>query len=338
MAFRFEVDEAPAAAIHRVAGERLERVIRFVEEAPKPSAESIHKARKDLKSLRALLKLSRRAINSDIQQRETEVFRNAGRALSGARDAQVILDLIEKILGNRKKNLVSGRKPKFTDAIRQKLKQEAAAVVPSKTLHELVYDLKNAQGRLDHWFPTTFETDLDGWDYVIGAGLRKTYRKGRKLTEQVKQIGIANVSEESWHDLRKSAKALGYQIRLLKTVWPGPLNALEREIDELAELLGNNHDLTVLSQRVSKEPYQLNDAQDAAEARKIFVDSIERRKRHLKTKAYQLSLKIYADKPRQFETRLATYWNFWHAGTKTKDHSPTGKKSVHRSNHESDES
>ncbi|MBV9672996.1 MAG: CHAD domain-containing protein [Verrucomicrobia bacterium] len=326
MAFRFLVDEAPAAAIHRIAGERLKRIIAFVEEAPKPSGESIHKARKDLKSLRALLRLSRRAINSEIQQRETEVFRNAGRTLSGARDAQVILDWVEKILD--KNNRISGRKRKLTDTIRQKLKQEAAAVVPPKILHGLVDDLRNAQSRLDSWFPKTLQTDLDSWDYVIGAGLRKTYRKGRKLAEQVKQVGITNVSEESWHDLRKCAKALGYQIRLLEMVWPGPLNALGREIDGLTEFLGNNHDLAVLRERILNEPYQPTDKQDVAETRKIFLDAIERRKRHLKAKAYQLSLKIYADKSRQFQERLGKYWEFWRAGNTTKGHSPAVRKSV----------
>ena len=64
----------------------------------------------------------------------------------------------------------------------------------------------------------------------MGTGLRRTYRKAKNLVWQFEMMGRETSDDSSWHELRKSTKALGYQLRILKPVWPKIMNASVDEI------------------------------------------------------------------------------------------------------------
>ena len=53
-------------------------------------------------------------------------------------------------------------------------------------------------------------------------------------------------SDENLHEWRKRLKDLLYQLRLLQAAWPTVLGAYVQEAHRLADLLGDDHDLTVL--------------------------------------------------------------------------------------------
>ena len=121
----------------------------------------------------------------------------------------------------------------------------------------------------------------------VGTGLRRTYRQGKNVVWQLEMIGQENASDETWHELRKCAKALGYQLRLLRPIWPGPINVLLREIDQLTDRLGDDHDLAVLRGRILNEPYNTSETQDSADTRHIFLQSLDRRRRKLQLESLQ---------------------------------------------------
>jgi hypothetical protein len=58
--------------------------------------------------------------------------------------------------------------------------------------------------------------DKDDWDDTVEEGLRKTYRQGRRRLRQV--AATPEPPDEQWHELRKRAKDLAYQLALLKKV------------------------------------------------------------------------------------------------------------------------
>ena len=57
----------------------------------------MHEARKDMKKLRALLRLARGELGEDTFRRENACFRDAGRELAGVRDADVMLDTLTSL-------------------------------------------------------------------------------------------------------------------------------------------------------------------------------------------------------------------------------------------------
>src|SRR5919106_3312410 len=94
-AYRLRRKESPIAGIRRVgegrADDALDQLHDGVERNPDAA---VHEARKDLKKLRSVLRLVRHEVGDDLYRRENARFRDAGRALSGARDAQVKLETL----------------------------------------------------------------------------------------------------------------------------------------------------------------------------------------------------------------------------------------------------
>src|SRR6476620_3323782 len=129
MAFKFEIQEPFLKAVPRIARERIDRVIASLGEKPHPGAESIHDARKNLKSLRALLRLSRGALGNDVRSRENVTFRDAGRALSAMRDPQALLEALkyfDKSHRRTSRRRVTAKQEstrRFIDKIRERIKK-----------------------------------------------------------------------------------------------------------------------------------------------------------------------------------------------------------------------
>jgi hypothetical protein len=143
---------------------------------------------------------------------------------------------------------------------------------------------------------------------LVGIGLRQTYRKAKNLVWQFEMMGLETSDDNTWHELRKSAKALGYQLRLLKPIWPKMMNASVDEIDQLTDRLGDANDLAILRARILNEPYDPSETLDSGETRRIFLQMLDRRKQKLQSEAFKLAKLVYAEKPGRFERRLAAYW------------------------------
>src|SRR5215472_8676378 len=101
MAFRFESNESAAEGVRRVARERLTRILGELAQKPAPDADNVHNARRDLKSLRALLRMIRGSMDAVKRRSENIVYRDAGRMLSQSRDAQVSLDALRRCVKGR---------------------------------------------------------------------------------------------------------------------------------------------------------------------------------------------------------------------------------------------
>jgi len=329
MAFKFDIRESLRREIPRIARERIERVIESLSEKPQPGAESIHEARKDLKCLRAVLRLARGSINGEVRRRENIFFRDAGRSLSAARDSQALLEALQR-LSRRRRNHLQETTPKqqpiheFIEKIRGKIEQEKIDRLPREMLRKLVQELRGAKRRAGLWFDGTILQPGNEWGTFVGTGLRRTYRQGKNVVWQFEMIGQENASDETWHELRKCAKALGYQLRLLRPIWPGPINVLLREIDQLTDRLGDDHDLAVLRNRILNEPYSPSENQDSADTRHIFLQSLDRQRRKLQLESLHLARRIYVEKPGQFEHRLAAYWHNWKLKSHAKDSKNAG--------------
>ena len=77
--------------------ERIEDATELLRDQEADPVEAVHEARKDMKKLRATLKLVRPVIGEEVYERENGRFRDAGRALSDVRDAQVRAETVEAL-------------------------------------------------------------------------------------------------------------------------------------------------------------------------------------------------------------------------------------------------
>lgn len=316
MAFKFDIREKLFRAIPRIARERIDHVIESLSEKPQPSAESIHDARKNLKCLRALLRLARGSMVSDVRRRENIFFRDAGRSLSAIRDPQALLEALEYFRKRHRSDLRSSTRKQesasaFIGKFQEKIGQEIVDGLPPGVAKKLVIELREARRHVDHWFEDVLLQSENEWKSFVGIGLRRTYRQGKGLVWQLEVMGREMANDETWHELRKRAKALGYQLRLLRPTWPGMMNVFVDQIDQLTDYLGDANDLAILRRRILNEPYDPSKTQNSAEGRRVFLKSLDRRKQRLRSGAFGLARLIYAERPGQFERRIARYWQVW---------------------------
>ena len=315
MAFKIEIDEPLARGITRIARERIERVIESLAEKPHPGAESIHSARKDLKSMRALLRLASGSIPNETRRAENLLFRDIGRSLSPLRDSHALVEALRNFAkskprgGSNNSRASREMRSDFINTVCRRIEQEAVNKLSEDTLRQLKEALQGAARNAAHWFDGLSFEPGNEWEVFVGCGLRRTYRRGKNIVAQLESLGRENAADETWHELRKCSKALGYQLRLLRQLWPELLETLLAQIDQLSEKLGDDHDLAVLRGRLLSEPYNANETQEGAEIRRDFIGSLDRRRRKLHVETYQIARRIYAEKPRQFASRIRCYWN-----------------------------
>ena len=97
-AYSLEIGEPVPNEIARIARGRIDDALDELSGATESSPEdAVHGARKDMKKLRALLRLVRGEIGEKVYRHEMATFRDAGRELSGVRDADVMLATLESL-------------------------------------------------------------------------------------------------------------------------------------------------------------------------------------------------------------------------------------------------
>src|SRR5919108_247446 len=99
--YRFREGEAVPDGLRRIARGRIDHALDELRGKTKSSPEeAVHEARKNMKKLRALLRLTRNELGDEVYRRENECFRDAGRRLSGVRDADVMLETLDGLDGD----------------------------------------------------------------------------------------------------------------------------------------------------------------------------------------------------------------------------------------------
>jgi CHAD domain-containing protein len=316
MPFRFEHHETPIDGTKRIAAERLDKAI-AVAKTPRPGAEDIHEIRKDLKSLRALLQVMRGHLARSTRDQENLIFRDAGRVLSKRRDAEVLLETLATLYGTPQKPKGEAARPAgraVIERIRQDFEADAHRSLSNSDLQKVAAWLSEVRARTETWDIRNGSNGTAGEYMFVGPGLEHTYRRGRQQLKIVETIGIENATDELWHEIRKRAKALGYQLRLLRKVWPSAVHAWVEALDDLTENLGDDHDLALVRQRIVQLPFQNSDTEKMVMVRQALLRVIDRRRRRLKAAALFLARMIYVEKPARFANRFGKYWQSWKGG------------------------
>jgi CHAD domain-containing protein len=129
----------------------------------------------------------------------------------------------------------------------------------------------------------------------VRAGAVRAYARGRDALAAVER----ERSVEALHEWRKRVKDLWYHQRLLRDAWETPLKALADESHRLADLLGDDHDLAMLADRLAGA----GPSPDTEAIRALIVE----RRAELQDEALRLGRRLYVEKPRSYGRRLGRY-------------------------------
>jgi CHAD domain-containing protein len=294
MAYRLDLSDDVPASIRRCASEQLADAARLLrDEAAEDPVESVHGARKDLKKTRSLLRLARPGMRSRDYRRETAALRSIARSLSATRDADVMVQTVDALAER-----FAGRLPKkaFRE-VRTRFVREARAsraAIGTATSPQIIDELDAASAGAESW-------NVDACDLAtLRAGAVRAYDRGRRAMRKVE----ADPSVEHLHEWRKRVKDLWYHARLLQDAWPGLFEAQANEAHALSDLLGDDHDLAVLAERLTAS----GDAVSAAPVdHDAMLELVAERRAGLHADALRLGRRLYAERAKAFGRRLARY-------------------------------
>jgi len=286
MSYKLDFDADFAAAARLAARERLDKGATVLsEEQDDDPVEAVHEARKEIKKARSLLRLARPGLQKRTYRRENGSLRDAARTVAHVRDADVMVETVDA-LRERFDGRVSAR---TFAAVRRRLAKDAErsrADGNASVGAELTQTLEAVAERVDDW-------PLDGGWAVARKGVARTYKRGRKAFA----VADADPTAENLHELRKRVKDLWYQERLLQPAWPAMLGAHADEAHTLADMLGDDHDLAVLAERLPR----------TLAASDVLLELIDERRRELLAEIRLLGRRLYAEKPKAFARRLRDY-------------------------------
>ncbi len=281
-AYRLKVGEPLPEGIVRIARGRIDHALDELGGTSESTAEeAVHEARKDLKKLRALLRMMRGELGEDAFRRENACFRDAGRELAAVRDNDVMLDTLDAL------ELPAGMGLELRRTIQA---ERAAAGADGRRIAAagVVAMLRAARGRVDDW-----PLERDSFD-ALHEGLERTYRRGRRDFRAARTTPTV----EALHEWRKRVKEAWYHHTLLQELWPPVMHAAGDEAHELANRLGDDHDLAVLADWVREH----------AEMGPEFFEAVARHRSELQAEAMALGARVYAEKPSAYVRRLRGLW------------------------------
>ena len=285
-AYRLREAENVPDGVRRIARGQIDLAAEQLDAGTGSDApDAIHDARKAFKRLRALVRLSRDALADEVYRRENATLRDAGRRLSGVRDAAVMVQTLDDVTRRFHDELADGAFAGLREALvadaeaaREHTAQDSGAI------DDVLATLEAQRGRVAAW-PLPEHADLA----MLAPGFQRMYRRGRRALRAARK----DTDTEHLHELRKRAKDLWHGAQVLRPADPKRMKKLARRAHDLSDVVGEDHDLAVLLDGARRR------ADTLAPGELGLLDGlVGRRRERLQRKALALGRRVYARKPR----------------------------------------
>lgn len=299
MAFHLKRKESVPKGARRIALDQLDRAHDELTDPELDHGGAVHQARKRFKKIRAILRLVRPVLGKSRYRRHNRTFRDLGRALSGPRDAEVMVETLDKLLGS---GAHEPAPPVFTglrahlEARRDAWKAERKGELEAR-MGEVEQALATTRPALER-----LPLGARGYD-AVAPGLKRAYKRGRKALARA----VDAPGDERFHELRKRVKDHWYHTRLLKKVWPDAMTCRAHLLKDLSDLLGDDHDLAVFRITLADAPAGALTTGERERLERLVVA----RQAQLRERAVPLARRVYAEKPRHHTRRISGYWTVW---------------------------
>ncbi|HEV7344532.1 MAG TPA: CHAD domain-containing protein [Devosia sp.] len=290
MALEFSYRNQVEAQLWSIASQQIDKALRECDDDKIELGELVHKLRRRCKKLRGLVRMAKPHFKQ--WKRENRAFRDAARSLSGRRDAAVLGETFSDLLTFDSKRDGGGRigegqaarlGKRFADRVGEPPKGEDRI----RFLKSFVKIFKAAAKRAKSW-------SLSGHGFdKIGDGVEETYQRMRDGLRQAE----AQPTAELMHAWRKDTKYHWQHVGLLHRAAPEVLEPRKKALDQLGELLGDHHNLVVLTEALAKR-------RNVKTVRRV----IRERQKLLAADALVLGRQLVAEKPALLRTRLEQYW------------------------------
>mgnify|MGYP001766469705 CR=1 FL=1 len=254
--------------------------------------EAIHRVRRRLKRARSLLAVLDEVPGADREGRVT-LLRDTARLLSGARDADVVAREARRILARAEGATVAAA----ATMVERLESEQAAAHGRVPPLDEVAARLRAGEANVRS-LPDRFEAGR-----LLAAAIVEAHRRGRRDWRSLGE----GLDIETLHDWRKRVKQRRHLSALVPIATSVTTPALQRDLGDLGEILGEEHDLWLLQDRMEADGGLLR----PREGRDSVVELIARRRRRLAKKALELGEELYGVRTRDVDAALEGLREVW---------------------------
>lgn len=288
-------DKTVQEGIRRIALSQVRSALAEIGDATRDVDNTVHQIRKRCKKLRGVIRLVRPAFAE--YGNENRAFRDAAAKLSFVRDARAMIETYDGLMTAYDTEVDR----RAFASIRRQLTERRKRIVDDRRCDDTLSDFRETMAmagkRAEDW-------SIDGTGFAaVSGGLAKTYRRARKAINRARKAPTA----ENLHEFRKRVKYHYYHTNLLRSIWPGPMQAHRDVADQLGEFLGEHHNLAVLKPVLFDDP----DSFAKPKAFESFVDLIEQRQTALAADAVVAGNKLFAEKHSALCRRWSVYWEVW---------------------------
>jgi len=295
MSYELKSDETLGDSLKRIFRKQIENAEAIVRGDKVCDDTPVHDVRKHLKKARAALRLVRKEIGRGLFRQQDRCLRDAGRLISDVRDAEVRLQTVREL-----QSIVRhpGRAAYRSVELALMMELESFIGAFADWLGQALPMLQKVRVATDHW----------ALDHFNARELRCAVQSSYKCARSNLSHARNHPTVENFHEVRKQAKTLWYQLRIVRPVNQVVLKTVTDELKAMIDLLGRAHDLTFLGERISAD--QGNGGWRREGDKLLAV--IEVSQQDLQRGAADLAERFFAERPRDFGARIMGWLEEWH--------------------------
>ncbi|MEZ2331430.1 CHAD domain-containing protein [Mesorhizobium sp. RCC_202] len=291
MSFRIDPRLPLTGEVRRILADEIGKALAHLEAAREKPEQGLHKCRKRLKSVRALLRLVRSG-DEPFCQTENECYKQVSALLAGPREATALIETIDRLAGAFPEQSAGGG----LDPVRERLvmRQHELHAGLDAAINAAVAACQEGLERVDRL--ALLDQPEQAAD-ILADGARATLRRAKKALDKAESRGEA----EDFHDLRKAAKTHSMHLSLLGRLWPTPIKARRKAVDKLGEELGELHDVFVMRALLDADGDPLGPADETKLLRKL----LKRSEKSLAKSCLADAADLFGDSPKRSARKLA---------------------------------
>lgn len=297
MPFRIDPKKPFDDEIRRAGLELIEDTVTILRDRPSGPHEAVHDVRKRFKRLRALYRLIRKAA-PDFSREENARFRDIARSLAFARDATALVETAEYLEAFALSDTQGEALRSITAMLRARRDH---AVQYEATLDEAISAaITGCEAGRERLKTLSLPDELKDSARL----LRTSWARQRKRARQALADCHEQADVEHFHELRKAGQTYWMHLGLMRRIWPSAMRAKRADTKRLVDILGHEHDLSVLAAVADREPDRFGNGERLA----LLLDAIIERQQALRAEGLELADEVFSESARTESRIVGLLW------------------------------
>ncbi|RWF27875.1 CHAD domain-containing protein [Mesorhizobium sp.] len=293
MSFRIDPRLPLTGEVRRILADEVGKALAHLETAREKPEQGLHKCRKRLKSVRALLRLVRSG-DDPFCQTENECYKQVSALLAGPREATALIETVDRLAAAFPGQSAGGGLDAVRDRLVMRQHEMHAGAGLDAAISAAAAACREGLGHIDRLsLPDQPEQAAD----ILAEGARAILRRARKALDKAGSRGEA----DDFHDLRKAAKTHSMHLSLLGRLWPTPIKSRRKAVDSLGERLGDLHDVFVMRALLDADGEPLGPPEDT----RLLAKLLKRSEKSLRKSCLADATELFGDSPKRSTRKLA---------------------------------